>query len=350
MSRSRRSAIASSAVAAWSRSAGASSGTRRGRSSGRSCRAWSSRSCSGVGYLAYDVALRRGAALPGGDLRTLYLVLDVVDRPRRRQRRHLAGRPPAARVRDARRRARRGARRSASSRPCPSATSSSSSSSRSWSRCSADPAPLCAGGTTSAFMHVVMGMAHPYHSAVLSGRYHRSVGYPASNARTHSWQWTSSTSRCRSCTALPPTPGPRIVVEVDRASVRPDDLPIEAVQTDEEREIAASLPAHAYAPGGDPPPRPSATGRRRAAAESAAAEPACAGRPDPRPGRQLGPSRLDASAACRPRRSATVADVDPHAPDRSRIARGGVAQWSERWAYIPLVPGSSPGSPTNRPR
>ncbi|HLO35716.1 MAG TPA: hypothetical protein VK194_06530 [Candidatus Deferrimicrobium sp.] len=30
----------------------------------------------------------------------------------------------------------------------------------------------------------------------------------------------------------------------------PDDLPIEAVQTDEEREIAASLPAHAYAPGG----------------------------------------------------------------------------------------------------
>jgi hypothetical protein len=30
----------------------------------------------------------------------------------------------------------------------------------------------------------------------------------------------------------------------------PDDLPIEAVMTDEEREIAASLPAHAYLPGG----------------------------------------------------------------------------------------------------
>ena len=29
----------------------------------------------------------------------------------------------------------------------------------------------------------------------------------------------------------------------------PDDLPIEAVQTPEEREMAASLPAHAYAPG-----------------------------------------------------------------------------------------------------
>ena len=32
----------------------------------------------------------------------------------------------------------------------------------------------------------------------------------------------------------------------------PDDLPIEAVQTDEERELAASLPARAWAPGGDP--------------------------------------------------------------------------------------------------
>jgi hypothetical protein len=32
----------------------------------------------GLGYLAYDVALRRGAVLPGGDLRVLYLVLDVV--------------------------------------------------------------------------------------------------------------------------------------------------------------------------------------------------------------------------------------------------------------------------------
>ena len=31
----------------------------------------------GLGYLVYDVALRRGAALPGGDLRTLYLALDI---------------------------------------------------------------------------------------------------------------------------------------------------------------------------------------------------------------------------------------------------------------------------------
>jgi hypothetical protein len=43
---------------------------------------------------------------------------------------------------------------------------------------------------------------------------------------------------------------PVIVVDVAERPFDPDDLPIEAVQTDEEREIAASLPAHAYAPGG----------------------------------------------------------------------------------------------------
>jgi hypothetical protein len=32
----------------------------------------------GLGYLVYDVSLRHGAVLPGGDLRTLYLALDVV--------------------------------------------------------------------------------------------------------------------------------------------------------------------------------------------------------------------------------------------------------------------------------
>jgi hypothetical protein len=43
---------------------------------------------------------------------------------------------------------------------------------------------------------------------------------------------------------------PAPVVDVTPRPFDPDDLPIEAVQTDEEREIAASLPAHAYAPGG----------------------------------------------------------------------------------------------------
>jgi hypothetical protein len=31
----------------------------------------------GLGYLIYDIALRHGAVLPGGDLRTLYLVVDI---------------------------------------------------------------------------------------------------------------------------------------------------------------------------------------------------------------------------------------------------------------------------------
>jgi hypothetical protein len=31
----------------------------------------------GMGYLAYDLALKRGVALPGGDLRVLYIALDI---------------------------------------------------------------------------------------------------------------------------------------------------------------------------------------------------------------------------------------------------------------------------------
>ncbi len=32
----------------------------------------------GAGYLAYDLALTRGVALPGGDLRVLYVALDIL--------------------------------------------------------------------------------------------------------------------------------------------------------------------------------------------------------------------------------------------------------------------------------
>ena len=46
---------------------------------------------------------------------------------------------------------------------------------------------------------------------------------------------------------------PAPVAPVSARPFDPDDLPIEAIQTDEEREIAASLPAHAYAPGGAHP-------------------------------------------------------------------------------------------------
>ena len=43
---------------------------------------------------------------------------------------------------------------------------------------------------------------------------------------------------------------PAPIAEQSPRPFDPDDLPIEAVQTPEEREIAANLPAHAYAPGG----------------------------------------------------------------------------------------------------
>ena len=43
---------------------------------------------------------------------------------------------------------------------------------------------------------------------------------------------------------------PAAPVEVAPRPFDPDDLPIEAAQTAEDRELAASLPAHAYAPGG----------------------------------------------------------------------------------------------------
>jgi hypothetical protein len=43
---------------------------------------------------------------------------------------------------------------------------------------------------------------------------------------------------------------PARVAPVSPRPFDPDDLPIEAVQTDEERELAAALPAHAFVPGG----------------------------------------------------------------------------------------------------
>ncbi len=45
--------------------------------------------------------------------------------------------------------------------------------------------------------------------------------------------------------ARPPRPA-----AVTERPFDPDDLPIEAVRTDEDHEIAAALPAHAFAPGG----------------------------------------------------------------------------------------------------
>jgi hypothetical protein len=43
---------------------------------------------------------------------------------------------------------------------------------------------------------------------------------------------------------------PRPVKQVAERPFDPDDLPIEMEQTDEERDLAASLPASSFAPGG----------------------------------------------------------------------------------------------------
>jgi hypothetical protein len=43
---------------------------------------------------------------------------------------------------------------------------------------------------------------------------------------------------------------PPAAVTIGERPFDPDELPIEAVRTDEEREFTATLPARAYAPGG----------------------------------------------------------------------------------------------------
>ena len=58
----------------------------------------------GVAYLVYDVALSRGAALPGGDLRVLAMAVLRGARPGRRERRDLPRRPAADAAPGARRR------------------------------------------------------------------------------------------------------------------------------------------------------------------------------------------------------------------------------------------------------
>jgi hypothetical protein len=43
---------------------------------------------------------------------------------------------------------------------------------------------------------------------------------------------------------------PPVVAEIAERPFDPDELPIEAYQTDEEREFSTTLPARAFAPGG----------------------------------------------------------------------------------------------------
>ena len=53
-------------------------------------------------------------------------------------------------------------------------------------------------------------------------------------------------------------PPRQLTDEADRP-FDPDDLPIEVLQTPEEREFASTLPAHTYAPGGYTAPKPTAS-------------------------------------------------------------------------------------------
>jgi hypothetical protein len=47
----------------------------------------------------------------------------------------------------------------------------------------------------------------------------------------------------------PPYARPAPIVAASPRPFDPDDLPIEAIQTPEERELVETLPAHAYGPG-----------------------------------------------------------------------------------------------------
>ncbi len=53
---------------------------------------------------------------------------------------------------------------------------------------------------------------------------------------------------------------PALVVATSRRPFDPDDLPIEAEQSDDDREIAAEMPARAWAPDGNTKDRTDAAG------------------------------------------------------------------------------------------
>jgi hypothetical protein len=93
-------------------------------------------------------------------------------------------------------------------------------------------------------------MAHSYHSALPSTRYHPVVGLPAAHARTQFVAIDEHHVALPKLYGAPAYARPAPVVEETARPFDPDDLPIEAVMTDEEREIALSLPPEAFLPGG----------------------------------------------------------------------------------------------------
>ena len=201
-----------------------------------------------VAYLAYDVALGRGAQLPGGDLRTLavtaYVVLVlalgalitylVVPQPTGsgtivRRSRWSAALGFFAAVPDRLPRPGRGD--------------------------PGHPALVRVTGRTDECDVRVTRLAHPYRYAVTSNGTYSSV-YRVSGRTNHprsrnrACPSTNNTSPCPSSTARRRMAGRRSPPRRWRRPFDPDELPIEAQLTDEEREFKATLPARAYAPGG----------------------------------------------------------------------------------------------------
>jgi hypothetical protein len=97
-------------------------------------------------------------------------------------------------------------------------------------------------------------MAHPYHSAVLCARYRSkgASGYPDRPTISRGPRVSIDEQHV----ALPKLYGapayarPSLPVAVSPKPFDPDDLPITAFQTDDERHLVSTLPARAYAPGG----------------------------------------------------------------------------------------------------
>jgi hypothetical protein len=116
-------------------------------------------------------------------------------------------------------------------------------------------------------------MAHPYYSAVLSARYHPVVVSSRTKPRIF-------VAIDEPHVALPKLYGapayarPTPKVEPTPRPVDPDDLPIEAIRTDEEQHLAEALPAYAFSGGGA-----QATGRQGYATLLAAQGPELRPRP-----------------------------------------------------------------------
>ena len=293
------------------RSAGASSATRPGRSSGRCMASLVIAVVLAVAYLVYDLALERGATLPGGDLRVLAVVVYaltvlvvgsvvtylIVPQPTRL--RH----GPATERLERRAGVLRGGpdRLAGDGRGDPGGPAAARLRPRRWR---AD-APFLAYRLQCAARPSV-----PFHGTLRWLSSSMQAGYPA---RVGLILRSPRVSIDEQHIALPKLYGapayarPAAPVATAPRPFDPDDLPIEAVMTDEERELASSLPARAWAPGGR--------------TDDLAGRQTTTGRPRPGPGSSPSRSSLRASpASC----SAATDPADPVLAARRRGCAGPI--------------------------